>query len=54
MKMIRRSAILLVLVLFSTPLLSGQDLSSYRKFSLGDKPRRRFPSRWAKTRFVRI
>jgi hypothetical protein len=35
MKMIRRSAFLLVLVLLSTPLLSGQDLSSYRKFSLG-------------------
>lgn len=35
MKTIRRSAILLVLVLFCTPLLSGQDLSSYRKFSLG-------------------
>jgi hypothetical protein len=35
MKTIRRSAILLILVLFSTPLLSGQSLSSYRKFSLG-------------------
>jgi hypothetical protein len=35
MKTIRRSAILLVLVLFCTPLLSGQSLSSYRKFSLG-------------------
>jgi hypothetical protein len=35
MKTIRRSAILLVLVLFSTPLLSGQDLASYRKFALG-------------------
>jgi hypothetical protein len=35
MKMMRRSAILLVLVLFSTPLLSGQNVSTYRKFSLG-------------------
>jgi len=35
MRTIRRSAILLVLVLFSTPLLSGQTLSRYRKFSLG-------------------
>lgn len=35
MKTIRKSAIFLVLVLFSTPLLSGQSLSTYRKFSLG-------------------
>lgn len=35
MRLIRRSAILLVLVLFSTPLLSGQTLSKYRTFSLG-------------------
>jgi hypothetical protein len=35
MKMMRKSWIFLVLVLFSTPLLSGQNLSTYRKFSLG-------------------
>lgn len=35
MKMMRRSWIFLVLVLFSTPILSGQNLSTYRKFSLG-------------------
>jgi len=35
MKMMRKSWIFLVLVLFSTPILSGQNLSAYRKFSLG-------------------
>jgi hypothetical protein len=35
MKMIRKSLLSLALVLFLTPLLSAQDLSSYRKFSLG-------------------
>jgi hypothetical protein len=35
MKMTRKSLILLAIVLFSTPLISGQDLSGYRKFSLG-------------------
>jgi hypothetical protein len=35
MKMIRKSAILLALVLLATPLISGQDLSRYRKFALG-------------------
>lgn len=35
MKTIRRSAILLALVLCCTPLLSGQNLASYRKFALG-------------------
>ena len=35
MKMIRKSWIFLVLVLFVTPLVCGQSLSSYRKFSLG-------------------
>lgn len=35
MKMMRKSWIFLVLVLLSTPLLSGQTLSTYRKFSLG-------------------
>jgi hypothetical protein len=35
MKMTRKSLILLAVVLFSTPVISGQDLSSYRKFSLG-------------------
>jgi hypothetical protein len=35
MKMMRKSWIFLVLVLFSTPILSGQNLSTYRKFSLG-------------------
>jgi hypothetical protein len=35
MNMIRKSLLSLALVLFLTPLLSAQDLSSYRKFSLG-------------------
>ena len=35
MRMMRKSWIFLVLVLFSTPILSGQNLSTYRKFSLG-------------------
>jgi len=35
MKMMRKSWVFLVLVLFSTPILSGQNLSAYRKFSLG-------------------
>jgi hypothetical protein len=35
MKMMRKSWTFLVLVLFSTPILSGQNLSTYRKFSLG-------------------
>jgi hypothetical protein len=35
MKMTRKSLILLAVVLFSTPALSGQDLSKYRNFSLG-------------------
>jgi hypothetical protein len=35
MKMMRKSWVFLVLVLFSTPILSGQNLSTYRKFSLG-------------------
>ena len=35
MKMMGKSWIFLVLVLFSTPILSGQNLSTYRKFSLG-------------------
>ena len=35
MKMTRKSLILLAIVLCSTPLISGQDLSGYRKFSLG-------------------
>lgn len=35
MKAMRKSWIFLVFVLLSTPLLSGQDLSSYRKFTLG-------------------
>ena len=35
MKVMRKSWISLVLVLFSTPVISGQDLSTYRKFSLG-------------------
>jgi hypothetical protein len=34
-KMMRKSWIFLVLVLLSTPVIYGQDLSSYRKFSLG-------------------
>jgi hypothetical protein len=35
MKMMRKSWIYLVLVLLSTPVIYGQDISSYRKFSLG-------------------
>jgi hypothetical protein len=35
MKMMRKSWICLVLVLFLTPIISGQELSRYRKFSLG-------------------
>lgn len=35
MKMMRKPWIFLVLVLFSTPILSGQNLSTYRTFSLG-------------------
>ena len=35
MKTIRRLPISLVLVLLSTPIISGQDLSMYRKFALG-------------------
>jgi hypothetical protein len=35
MKIMRKSAISLALVLFSTPMISGQDLSKYRTFSLG-------------------
>jgi hypothetical protein len=35
MKMMRKSVISLALVLLSTPVISGQDLSRYRKFSLG-------------------
>src|SRR5215469_436592 len=35
MKMMRKSWVFLVLVLFSTPVISGQNLSTYRKFSLG-------------------
>ena len=35
MKIMRKSWICLVLVLFSAPIISGQDLSRYRKFSLG-------------------
>ena len=35
MKAMRKSWICLVLVLFSAPIISGQDLSRYRKFSLG-------------------
>lgn len=35
MKMMRKSWVFLVLVLFSTPILSGQSLSTYRTFSLG-------------------
>jgi hypothetical protein len=35
MKMMRKSWIFLVLLLFSTPILSGQNLSTYRRFSLG-------------------
>ena len=35
MKIMRKSWICLVLVLFSAPIISGQDLSRYRKFLLG-------------------
>jgi hypothetical protein len=35
MKVMRKSMISLALVLFSTPILSAQDLSRYRSFSLG-------------------
>jgi hypothetical protein len=35
MKMMRKSVISLALVLLSTPVISGQDLSKYRTFSLG-------------------
>jgi len=35
MKMMRKSWVFLVLVLFSTPVICGQNLSTYRKFSLG-------------------
>lgn len=35
MKMMRKSWISLVLVLLSTPVIYGQDISSYRQFSLG-------------------
>jgi hypothetical protein len=35
MKMMCKSWVFLALVLFSTPILSGQNLSTYRKFSLG-------------------
>ena len=35
MKMIRKLAISLALVLLTTPLVSAQDLSRYRKFALG-------------------
>ncbi len=35
MKMMHKSWIFLVLVLFSTPVLFGQNLSTYRKFALG-------------------
>ena len=35
MKMMRKSGISLILVLFLTPIISGQDLSMYRNFSLG-------------------
>ena len=35
MKIIRKSVIALGLILLSTPLVFAQDLSSYRKFSLG-------------------
>lgn len=35
MRMMRKSWIFLVLVLLSTPLISGQNISTYRKFSLG-------------------
>jgi len=35
MKLIRKSIISLGLILLSTPVISGQDLSRYRKFVLG-------------------
>jgi hypothetical protein len=35
MRIARRSGLFLILVLFCTPFLSGQTLSTYRKFSLG-------------------
>ena len=35
MTITRKSWVFLVLILFSTPVLSGQNLSTYRKFSLG-------------------
>ncbi len=35
MKTIRRTVTLLAVILFSTPLISAQDLSKYRNFSLG-------------------
>jgi hypothetical protein len=35
MKMMRKSSVFLALVVFSTPILSGQSLSTYRNFSLG-------------------
>jgi hypothetical protein len=35
MKMMRKSVISLALVLLSTPMISGQDLSRYRNFALG-------------------
>jgi hypothetical protein len=35
MKMMRRSVIFLAFILLSTPIISGQDLSKYRNFSLG-------------------
>src|SRR2546429_4948076 len=35
MKMIRSAGISLVMILFSAPLVRGQDLSKYRNFSLG-------------------
>jgi hypothetical protein len=35
MTITRKSCVFLVLVLLSTPILSGQNLSTYRKFSLG-------------------
>src|SRR5947209_18360581 len=35
MKMMRSAGISLVMILFSAPLVRGQDLSKYRNFSLG-------------------
>jgi hypothetical protein len=35
MKIMRKSVVSLALVLLATPMISGQDLSRYRKFSLG-------------------